>query len=186
MRRSFSLTLAFASVALLAAVVVTPSTATATTADTATLGAVDTYTGLSFTVPAGLDDQGRPQTCIIDADMYKPHSASAASPVPTILTTNGFGGSKADQAGLGRAFAQRGYAVLSYTGLGFPNSGCKISLDDPAAGARSSSVSASRTASRARALMRVAKSAARTSSSRRARPRQPWILSATRRSRPTR
>src|SRR5450631_450218 len=132
MRRSFSLTLAFASVAVLAAVVVTPSTATATTADTATLGAVDTYTGLSFTVPAGLDDQGRPQTCIIDADMYKPHSASAASSVPTILTTNGFGGSKADQAGLGRAFAQRGYAVLSYTGLGFPNSGCKISLDDPA------------------------------------------------------
>jgi ABC-2 type transport system ATP-binding protein len=132
MRRSLSLTLAFASVALLAAVVVTPSTATATTADTTTLGAVDTYTGLSFTVPAGLDDQGRPQTCIIDADLYKPHSASAANPVPTILTTNGFGGSKADQAGLGRAFAQRGYAVLSYTGLGFPNSGCKISLDDPA------------------------------------------------------
>jgi hypothetical protein len=51
--------------------------------------------------------------------------------VPAILTTNGFGGSKADQAGLGRAFAQRGYAVLSYTGLGFPDSGCKISLDDP-------------------------------------------------------
>ena len=33
--------------------------------------------------------------------------------------------------GSGRAFAQRGYAVLSYTGLGFPDSGCKISLDDP-------------------------------------------------------
>jgi len=92
---------------------------------------VDTYTGLSFTVPAGLDDQGRPQTCVIDADLYKPHGASPANPVPTILTTNGFGGSKADQAGLSRAFAQRGYAVLSYTGLGFPSSGCKISLDDP-------------------------------------------------------
>jgi hypothetical protein len=52
--------------------------------------------------------------------------------VPTILTTNGFGGSKADQAGLGRAFAERGYAVLSYAGLGFPDSGCKVSLDDPA------------------------------------------------------
>ncbi|HEY5182604.1 MAG TPA: CocE/NonD family hydrolase, partial [Dermatophilaceae bacterium] len=96
------------------------------------LGAVDTYTGLSFTVPAGLDDQGRPQTCVIDADLYKPHTASTANRVPTILTTNGFGGSKGDQSGLGRAFAQRGYAVLSYTGLGFPNSGCKISLDDPA------------------------------------------------------
>ena len=51
--------------------------------------------------------------------------------MPAILTTNGFGGSKADQAGLGEAFAKRGYAVLSYTGLGFPDSGCKISLDDP-------------------------------------------------------
>ena len=51
--------------------------------------------------------------------------------MPAILTTNGFGGSKADQAGLGAAFAKRGYAVLSYTGLGFPDSGCKISLDDP-------------------------------------------------------
>jgi len=96
------------------------------------VGAVDTYTGLSFRVPAGRDDVGRPQTCIIDADLYRPHSASTADRVATILTTNGFGGSKADQAGLGRAFVQRGYAVLSYTGLGFPGSGCKIALDDPA------------------------------------------------------
>ncbi|KRE57297.1 hypothetical protein ASG70_00685 [Phycicoccus sp. Soil748] len=92
---------------------------------------VDTYTGLHFTVPAGNDDLGRPQTCTIDADLYKPHSAGPAARVPAILTTNGFGGSKADQAGLGMAFAGRGYAVLSYTGLGFPDSGCKISLDDP-------------------------------------------------------
>lgn len=95
------------------------------------LDQVDVYTGLHFTVPAGTDDLGNPQTCVIDADLYKPHHADAAHPVPSILTTNGFGGSKADQAGLGRAFAERGYAVLSYTGLGFPDSGCKISLDDP-------------------------------------------------------
>jgi predicted acyl esterase len=131
MLRIFSLTLVGTSAALLTAVLVTPAAATATAGSTA-VGAVDTYTGLSFRVPAGLDDQGRPQTCIIDADLYRPDSASAVNRVPTILTTNGFGGSKADQAGLGRAFAQRGYAVLSYTGLGFPNSGCKIALDDPA------------------------------------------------------
>lgn len=95
------------------------------------LGAVDTYTGLEFTVPAGRDDLGRPQTCTIDADLYKPRTASRSARVPAILTTNGFGGSKDDQAGLGRAFAARGYTVLSYTGLGFPDSGCKISLDDP-------------------------------------------------------
>ncbi len=92
---------------------------------------VDTWTGLKFTVDAGTNDLGQPQKCTIDADLYKPHTASSALRVPTILTTNGFGGSKRDQAGLGRAFAERGYAVLSYTGLGFPDSGCKISLDDP-------------------------------------------------------
>jgi ABC-2 type transport system ATP-binding protein len=52
--------------------------------------------------------------------------------VPAILTTNGFGGSKDDQAGIGKAFAARGYAVLSYSGLGFGGSDCKITLDDPA------------------------------------------------------
>ncbi|WP_082592339.1 CocE/NonD family hydrolase [Phycicoccus sp. Soil803] len=110
------------------------SAASATPAASATgapLDSVDTYSGLTFTVPAGRNDLGQPQTCTIDADLYKPHSASRAARVPAILTTNGFGGSKADQAGLGAAFAKRGYAVLSYTGLGFPNSGCKISLDDP-------------------------------------------------------
>lgn len=134
MQRSFSLTLVGSSATVLMAALLSPATATAGTsaATPAPLGAVDTYTGLSFTVPAGLDDLGRPQSCVIDADLYKPHAASATRRVPSILTTNGFGGSKADQSGLGQAFAKRGYAVLSYTGLGFPNSGCKISLDDPA------------------------------------------------------
>ena len=130
MLRSLSLTLVGTSAAVITAALLTPTMAAASAP--APLGAVDTYTGLSFTVPAGLDDLGRPQSCVIDADLYKPHAASTTNRVPTILTTNGFGGSKADQAGLGRAFAQRGYAVLSYTGLGFPDSGCKISLDDPA------------------------------------------------------
>ena len=95
------------------------------------LDAVDVFTGLHFSVPAGRNDLGQPQTCAIDADLYKPRTATATNRVPAILTTNGFGGSKADQAGIGQAFARRGYAVLSYTGLGFPDSGCKISLDDP-------------------------------------------------------
>ena len=51
--------------------------------------------------------------------------------MPAILATNGFGGSKDDQAGIGTAFAGRDYAVLSYSGLGFGGSGCKITLDDP-------------------------------------------------------
>jgi ABC-2 type transport system ATP-binding protein len=71
------------------------------------------------------------QTCLIVGDLYKPAVASRAHPVPVILTTNGFGGSKNDQAGLAKIAVQHGYGVLSYSGLGFGGSGCKISLDDP-------------------------------------------------------
>jgi ABC-2 type transport system ATP-binding protein len=70
-------------------------------------------------------------SCLVDADLYVPAGVSAAAPAPAVLTTNGFGGSKDDQAGAAKAFGREGYITLSYTGLGFPNSGCKISLDDP-------------------------------------------------------
>ncbi|EFQ82147.1 hydrolase CocE/NonD family protein [Aeromicrobium marinum DSM 15272] len=82
---------------------------------------------LHFSVTVGPTDA---ETCSVIGDLYLPDGASAADPVPAILTTNGFGGSKDDQAGLGGAFADRGYAVLSYSGLGFGGSGCKIHLDD--------------------------------------------------------
>jgi predicted acyl esterase len=80
------------------------------------------------------------QTCVVDADLYTPSTATAAHPAPAILTTNGFGGSKVDQAGLGMAYAKKGYVVLSYSGLGFgsdPTTGrrgsdCRITLDDRA------------------------------------------------------
>lgn len=68
--------------------------------------------------------------CDVLADLYKPSTATAATPAPVILTTNGFGGSKDDQAGTGQAFGERGYVVLSYSGLGFGGSGCNIELDD--------------------------------------------------------
>lgn len=81
---------------------------------------------------------GTPATCVVDADLYTPAGVTKDHPAPAILATNGFGGSKADQASLGRAFATKGYVVLSYSGLGFgsdpstPGSGssCKITLDD--------------------------------------------------------
>ena len=72
------------------------------------------------------------QVCDIVGDLYLPTTASSTHRVPAILTTNGFGGSKADQAGLGKYAASNGYAVLSYSGLGFGGSGCQITLDDPA------------------------------------------------------
>jgi ABC-2 type transport system ATP-binding protein len=68
--------------------------------------------------------------CDVVGDLYKPDTATPATPAPVILTTNGFGGSKDDQAGTGDAFAKRGYVVLSYSGLGFGGSGCNIELDD--------------------------------------------------------
>ncbi len=71
------------------------------------------------------------EVCDIVGDLYTPSTATSAHRVPALLTTNGFGGSKDDQAGIGQRFASRGYAVLSYSGLGFGGSGCKITLDDP-------------------------------------------------------
>jgi ABC-2 type transport system ATP-binding protein len=83
---------------------------------------------LHFRVSVGPD---RNQPCDIVGDLYTPTTASPDNRVPAILTTNGFGGSKDDQAGIGRSFADRGYVVLSYSGLGFGGSDCKITLDDP-------------------------------------------------------
>ncbi|WP_418959983.1 CocE/NonD family hydrolase [Streptomyces tritici] len=90
-------------------------------------GAPPTVTPLTFTVRAG------DRTCTVDADLYRPAGVDAAHPAPAVLTTNGFGGSKADgsTAATGRAFAARGYVALVYSGLGFGKSGCLISLDDP-------------------------------------------------------
>jgi|BarGraIncu00421A_1022006.scaffolds.fasta_scaffold17736_2 hypothetical protein len=82
MLRSFSMTLADTSVAVTVAALLTPATGMAAAAGATDSRAVDTYTGLSCTVPAGLDDQGRPQTCVIDTDLYKPHTASTANRVP--------------------------------------------------------------------------------------------------------
>ena len=87
-----------------------------------------TKTTMTFPVTVGPNND---QQCTILGDLYVPSDASAAKPVPAILTTNGFGGSKDDQAGLGVYGASHGYEVLSYSGLGFGGSGCNIELDDP-------------------------------------------------------
>lgn len=83
---------------------------------------------LTFAVTVG---PGNDIHCTVDADLYTPNGASAAHPVPAILATNGFGGSKADFTGIAPAYAQRGFAFLAYSGLGFGGSGCKIELDNP-------------------------------------------------------
>jgi ABC-2 type transport system ATP-binding protein len=103
-------------------------TALATLPAGATTAPAYTVRTLHFAVRTG-PHGGTP--CDVVGDLYTPRGASATHRVPAILTTNGFGGSKDDQAGIGKAFARRGYEVLSYSGLGFGGSGCKITLDDP-------------------------------------------------------
>lgn len=83
---------------------------------------------LHFDTVVGANDDTH---CDVVGDLYTPASATAATPAPAVLTTNGFGGSKDDQQAMAEALAQRGYVVLSYSGLGFGGSGCKIELDDP-------------------------------------------------------
>ncbi|MFG2831213.1 alpha/beta fold hydrolase [Streptomyces sp. NPDC048434] len=86
-----------------------------------------TVTALKVTVRAG------DRKCTLDTDVYRPAGADAAHPAPAVLTTNGFGGNKADGPtdALAKAFAARGYVALAYSGLGFGKTGCPISLDDP-------------------------------------------------------
>ena len=70
-------------------------------------------------------------TCEIDADLYVPRGVSARRPGPALLTTNGFGGTKEDQADYAQSFGHHGYVTLAYTGLGFVDGdGCPITLDD--------------------------------------------------------
>lgn len=90
------------------------------------------YSVTALTVPVKVGPANE-QNCLVDADLYLPDGASATRKVPAILSTHGFGGDKADsnQAAIGKGFVGQGYAVLSYSGLGFGKTDCKITLDDP-------------------------------------------------------
>jgi len=124
-------------IALTSFVLATASLGGLTLATAAPSSAADPYSvqTLHFEVTAGSEG-----VCDIVGDLYTPTTASSTNRVPAILTTNGFGGSKDDQAGIGRYFASNGYAVLSYSGLGFglsemshlAASVCQIVADDRA------------------------------------------------------
>src|SRR5687767_10787806 len=95
-----------------------------------TATAAEPYTTKAVKVTASVGPAGD-QKCVVDADLYTPTGVDAAHPAAAVLTTNGFGGNKGGQATLAKSYATRGYVVLSYSGLGFGNSGCKIQLDHP-------------------------------------------------------
>ncbi|MEA2683221.1 MAG: hypothetical protein QOK05_1549 [Chloroflexota bacterium] len=70
-------------------------------------------------------------SCDVSYDLYIPKLARPTQKFPAILTTNGFGGSKADQASQAALWATHQYVVLSYSGLGFGGSSCLVYTDDP-------------------------------------------------------
>lgn len=92
-------------------------------------GPAYTSTVLHFATVVG--PPGRSTPCDVIGEMFRPAGASPSAPVPAVLTTNGFGGSYTDQVGMAQYLASHGYAVLTYSGLGFGGSACKITLDDP-------------------------------------------------------
>jgi hypothetical protein len=114
-----------ASIALAIAAAVVPVLVTSTTAH-----AAGTFTSqtLHFKVTVGPTQS---QTCDLVGLLFTPTTATSTNRVPAILTTNGFGGSDTDQVPFAEREAGLGYVVLSYSGLGFGGSGCKITLDDP-------------------------------------------------------
>ncbi|MCQ4121370.1 CocE/NonD family hydrolase [Rhodococcus tibetensis] len=83
---------------------------------------------LYFDVSVGPDEDER---CVVVGDLYVPTGVTAESRAPAVLTTNGFGGSKNDLVNSARMYAEGGYVVLAYSGLGFGGSSCKITLDHP-------------------------------------------------------
>ncbi len=67
----------------------------------------------------------------LDTTLYLPAGASAADPVPAVLLAHGFGGTKESVSADAESFAERGYAVLTWTARGFGLSGGQIHLDSP-------------------------------------------------------
>src|SRR5690606_21996373 len=67
----------------------------------------------------------------LDTTFYLPRSASAENPVPAILLAHGFGGTKHSVASDAGDFADRGYAVLTWSARGFGESGGEIHLNSP-------------------------------------------------------
>ncbi|MDQ6839830.1 MAG: ABC transporter ATP-binding protein [Actinomycetota bacterium] len=96
------------------------------------------YHTQSLSIPVNVGPDGSTH-CTVVGELFVPNDAGAAHQVPSILTTNGFGGSYSDQDALAGFFAARDYEVLTYSGLGFGGSGCNIELDTPAYDGRAAS-----------------------------------------------
>ena len=133
MRRSLAATLASAVVILglpVALVVAPPALSGSAALDGTAHAAEAPYATTDLTVPV-VDGPDDTNSVDIDARLYVPPTATAATPQPAMLITNGFGLSKdADEVtSLADFFARAGYVVLAYSGQGFGRSTGCISLD---------------------------------------------------------
>ncbi len=74
---------------------------------------------------------GGNEPVVLDTTLYLPRSAASDNPVPAILLAHGFGGTKRSVREDAGDFADRGYAVMTWTARGFGASGGEIHLDSP-------------------------------------------------------
>lgn len=81
---------------------------------------------ITFTVVDGPDDDQRVR---LDATLYVPASATAATPAPVVVLAHGFGGDKGDVDVDARQTAKHGYVALAYSARGFGRSSGAIGLD---------------------------------------------------------
>jgi ABC-2 type transport system ATP-binding protein len=113
-----ALVLSAAAVSLGFGLVPAAATAPAAAAPAVAKAPAYTVTTLDFhvTIPNQAVGGTGTQACLIVGDLYRPASASKTHRVPVILTTNGFGGSKADQDYIGRSGRSAGTACCPTPG----------------------------------------------------------------------
>jgi ABC-2 type transport system ATP-binding protein len=72
-----------------------------------------------------------PHPVDIQATVYRPAGASASEPVPMILHSHGWGGTRTSSDGAFQAELDAGFGVLSFTQRGHGNSGGKAHVQEP-------------------------------------------------------
>jgi ABC-2 type transport system ATP-binding protein len=78
-----------------------------------------------------IPDPGTTAPVEICYSLFKPAGASAAKPVPLLMHSHGWGGSRTTDAASLSEFLDAGYAVLSYDQRGFGESGGQAHVENP-------------------------------------------------------
>jgi pimeloyl-ACP methyl ester carboxylesterase len=76
-------------------------------------------------------EPGSTEPVVITYTIYKPDGASAEAPVPMVLHSHGWGGSRTNSPGAFDDFNDAGLAVLSFDQRGFGTSGGQAHIEDP-------------------------------------------------------